>query len=162
MSPSLEEALLSFPHFLGDPGPHSLANTLSLFGVHLCEMGTWSLPGEGYATKEFKMARVSNKRWARLCGQMIRCSAARDACPILWEFPGPSVRHVPAGNEKSRNPFKGGWVGGCVTMGLPLSPLLSAQAGVLGRHLRREDSLELGKGMPGQGVSSPSPVAAGP
>lgn len=47
-------------------------------------------------------------------------------------------------------------------MGLPLSPLLSAQAGVLSRHRCREDSLELGKGVLGQGVSSPSPVAARP
>ena len=47
-------------------------------------------------------------------------------------------------------------------LGLCLFPLLSAQAGILRLHPHRESSVELGKGSPRQGVSSPSPVAAGP
>lgn len=70
--------------------------------------------------------------------------------------------YVLTGNKNPEVPLgEAGW-GAELLMGLPLSRILRTQTGVLGLHLCAEDSLELGKGVPGQGVSSPSPAAAGP
>lgn len=89
-------------------------------------------------------------------------------CNSLWHSPDPleipkaAHGYILTGNKSPKVPLgEVGW-GAELLIGQPLSRFLSTQTGVLGLHLCAEDSLELGKGVPGQGVSSPSPAAAGP